>query len=164
MSEGDVIIGIPLQVHSNGFSLARKVLFDEAGLSIHDVPAGWSKSIGEVLLQPTRIYVDELLTLAKECDFHAAAHITGGGIPGNLIRVLPEDKRAVVNRNSWASLPIFDLLQSGELSEEDMLNTFNCGLGMMVVVAAEHQEQACEILGGTPVGQIEAGPREVIVQ
>ena len=166
VSTGDVIIGMPSSgVHSNGFSLARKVLFEDADLSISDIPSGWQSSIGDVLLQPTRIYVKELLALANACGFNAAAHITGGGIPGNLIRILPEGHRAVVQQGSWESLPIFDLLQSeGQLSQEDMLKTFNCGLGMMVVVSPEHQEEACQILGGVIVGHIEAGEREVIVK
>jgi len=163
---GDIIIGVPSSgVHSNGFSLVRKVLFQDAGLSLNHTPSGWDRTLVEELLTPTRIYVPEFLKLAEELDFHAAAHITGGGIPGNLIRILPESCRAVVDTATWQLPPVFQFLQStGNLSQDDMLNTFNCGLGMMVVVAAENELEACALLGGTRVGHIETGDQGVAIK
>jgi phosphoribosylformylglycinamidine cyclo-ligase len=163
---GDVLIGLPSSgLHSNGFSLVRKVLLEDSGHSLTDVPDGWSQSLGDVLLTPTRIYVEELLRLGKEVDFHAAAHITGGGLPGNIVRVLSDSVRAVVDLGSWQPPAVFQLLQElGGLTSQDMHSTFNCGLGMVVVVAAEDECDTIRLTGGFRVGQLESGKPEVILE
>jgi phosphoribosylformylglycinamidine cyclo-ligase len=163
---GNIIIGIPASgLHSNGYSLVRKVLFEDAQLPFDHTPAGWEKTLAEVLMTPTRIYIPEMQALMKTTGFHAAAHITGGGIPGNVIRVLPENCRAIIDGSTWEFPPVFKLLQkTGGLSTDDMLNTFNCGIGMMLVVNEQHVKETCQAVGGFPIGHIEAGTREVVVQ
>lgn len=138
---GDQLIGIRSSgPHSNGYSLIRKVV-SHSGASLEQDFQG--QPLGKVLLAPTRIYVKSLLQLMQTLPIHALAHITGGGITENLPRVLPEGLQANINRSAWEFPPIFQWLQSqGNISDQDMLTTFNCGIGMIVCVAAEHLAQA----------------------
>jgi phosphoribosylformylglycinamidine cyclo-ligase len=142
---GDVLLGLASSgPHSNGYSLIRKVIeVGEAdlGRDFH------GRSLGDVLLEPTRIYVKSLLALIAELPVSALAHITGGGIVENLPRVLPDDAKAVVHTGSWARPPVFDWLQrGGGIADGEMYRTFNCGVGMIVCVRAEHAEHALKIL------------------
>lgn len=142
---GDKLIGIASSgPHSNGYSLIRKIVA-KSGLSLQDIVNG--QTLGHTLLTPTRIYVKPLLNLLKLVDVHAMAHITGGGITENLPRVLPEDLRADINLSAWQFPEIFTWLQQqGNVTLADMLITFNCGIGMIVCVAAEDEALTLQIL------------------
>ena len=148
MKEGDVIIALPSSgVHSNGFSLVRKV-FDVENADIKSpVEALGGKSIGETLLTPTRIYVKPVLALLEKVHVRGISHITGGGFYENIPRSVPDGLCAEIDRASVKVLPIFDLIaERGGISERDMFNTFNMGVGMSIVVPADEQDEALEIL------------------
>ena len=134
---GDVLIGLGSSgVHSNGFSLVRRVIAASGLALTDDAPFAPGMSLGEALLAPTRIYVKPLLALHRAGLLKAAAHITGGGLPGNLPRVLPEGVAAEVVAGSWPVPPVFAwLARAGGVAEAEMLRVFNCGLGMVCVVA-----------------------------
>lgn len=157
---GDVLIGLPSSgPHSNGYSLIRKVL-ELSGASLDQELEG--RKLGEQLMTPTRIYVKPLLKLFAQRPVHALAHITGGGLPENLPRVLPENTKAVINAHSWVRPPIFSWLQQqGNIADSEMYRTFNCGIGMVLVVAANDAESVITMLtdeGESPIriGQIES--------
>ncbi len=148
MRAGDVIIALPSSgVHSNGFSLVRKV-FDVENSDIKSPVAELGgKSIGETLLTPTRIYVKPVLALLEKVNVKGISHITGGGFYENIPRSIPDGLGAVVERSAVKVLPIFDLIAKvGGISERDMFNTFNMGVGMSIVVAPEDVDTALEIL------------------
>ena len=148
IKEGDVIIALPSSgVHSNGFSLVRKV-FDVENSDIKKPVAELSgKSIGEALLEPTKIYVKPMLALFDEITVKAVSHITGGGFYENIPRSIPEGFGAKIKRAAVKVLPIFELIQkTGDIPERDMFNTYNMGVGMSVVVAKEDTDRALEIL------------------
>jgi phosphoribosylformylglycinamidine cyclo-ligase len=158
---GDVIIGLPSSgPHSNGYSLIRKVL-EHAKASLHDNLDG--SPIGNWLLEPTRIYVKPLLALLKTVRVHALAHITGGGITENLPRVLNPGCRAQIDLDAWKLPTIFQWLKlEGGVEEAEMLRTFNCGIGMIVIVAAKDETPVIETLRalGEPavvIGKVIAG-------
>lgn len=140
---GDIIVGLESSgLHSNGYSLARKIVFDQLGMKPTDRSVELDDPIGEILLTPTRIYVKPLLKLLKHFDLRALAHITGGGITENLPRVLPEGCQAKIRKGSWPVPPIFPFLQKyGKVSEEEMYCDFNMGIGMIAVVPY-HQAEA----------------------
>ena len=148
ITEGDVIIALPSSgVHSNGFSLVRKV-FDVENADIKaPVAALGGKSVGETLLTPTKIYVKPMLALFDEVQVKAVSHITGGGFYENIPRSLPKGFSAKIEKSAVKVLPIFELLaKTGNIPERDMFNTFNMGVGMSVVVAKEDADKALEIL------------------
>ena len=136
-SKNDVIIGINSSgVHSNGFSLARKVLFDEAGMKLDDYVDDLGKTLGEELLTPTRIYVKSILNVLRDFEIKAMVHITGGGFVDNIPRVLPARSRAVIDTGSWDVLPIFSMIQDlGKVEDDEMYRTFNMGIGMAIIVS-----------------------------
>lgn len=144
---GDVLLGLASSgLHSNGFSLVRKILESEK-----------SQLDPNVLLTPTKIYVKSILQLVKEIDVHAIAHITGGGLIENLPRVLPKNSRADIDFNSWKRSDIFDWLQRhGNIADNEMARTFNCGIGMVVCVAEKDANSAIKLLkkAGETVYQI----------
>ena len=158
---GDKLIGIASSgVHSNGYSLVR-TLFDlnsadaKKNLSEYDERLG--KTIGEALLTPTRIYVKPLLKLIDEVGINTVSHITGGGFVENVPRMLPDGLKAVIHKGTWEVLPIFDIMQEkGNIPEDDMYNTFNMGIGMIVAVDADKAEAAVKCL-------IEAGEKASII-
>ena len=161
---GDAILGLASSgLHSNGFSLARKVFENQL-----------SPELVAELLEPTRIYVKDCLALRDALDVHAFAHITGGGLPGNLPRVLPAEHRAVLRRGSWKVPAIFGRIQqAGNVTDQEMLSTFNLGVGMCAVVRKEDVAPALALLAsrGVPasqIGVIEVAPGlaepEVVVQ
>jgi len=134
---GHVIIGIASSgLHSNGFSLVRKIIFEELKLDVKDVVNEVStKPIGEVLLTPTRIYANTIAHLIKQFKIAGMVHITGGGFTDNIPRILPKACKAVIKRSAWPRLPIFNFLQKhGNISEEEMFRTFNCGIGMALIL------------------------------
>jgi phosphoribosylformylglycinamidine cyclo-ligase len=157
---GDAIIGLLSSgVHSNGFTLIRKILTDQ-GLAYSDI-FDERHTLGEELLTPTRIYVPEMAALQEAgVDVRGVAHITGGGIPGNLGRVLPEGVGARLEKSRWAVPAIFDkLAEWGGVTEGEMYDVYNMGLGMMVVVPGADREAALDVLGrdGVAVGECVAG-------
>ena len=148
VAEGDVIIALASTgVHSNGFSLVRKVFdIESADLGAYTEELG-GKNLGETLLTPTKIYVKSMLALMKEVDVKAVSHITGGGFYENIPRSLPKGLSAKIKKSDVRVLPIFSLIEKvGNIPERDMYNTFNMGVGMSVVVAKEDAEKAVEIL------------------
>lgn len=144
---GDAVIGIASSgVHSNGFSLVRKV-FNINDQKLKSFVPELGMSLGEVLLTPTRIYVKSVLDLISKVNVKGISHITGGGFYENIPRMLPDGISAKIKKGSWKVLPIFDLIQKeGGISEHDMYNTFNMGVGMAVVVDKADAEKAVEIL------------------
>ncbi len=140
---GDAVIGLASSgLHSNGFSLARRVLLEQAELSLDSSLDGMDNTLGETLLTPTRIYVKTILPLIKDFSIHGLAHITGGGITRNVPRVLPQGCRADIRKNTWPIPPIFSHIQKfGQVEEDEMYRVFNMGIGFVLVVSAE-QEQA----------------------
>jgi phosphoribosylformylglycinamidine cyclo-ligase len=145
---GSALIGLASSgLHSNGYSLVRRIVFEEQKLKIDSQVPDLPRSVGEELIEPTKIYVESLLNLRRDFYLDAMAHITGGGILENLPRVLPESCKAVVKRGSWDPLPIFKFLQdAGKLGEREMLRTFNSGLGMILVVPANQADSVKERL------------------
>ena len=169
ISEGDVIIALPSSgVHSNGFSLVRKV-FDVENANIKEPCADLGgKSIGETLLTPTKIYVKPMLALFEEIQVKGVSHITGGGFYENIPRTIPEGLSAKINRDSVRVLPIFDLIAKvGNIPERDMFNTFNMGVGMSVVVDKKDAQKALDILHAAGedayiIGEVVSGDEGVI--
>jgi len=133
---GDQLIGLGSSgLHSNGYSLARKVLFDRMGLKITDHVEGLARTVGEEMLVPTRIYVKTILRLLKEFHLHGLAHITGGGFTDNIPRIIPPGCKAVIRKNTWPVPRIFEVIrEGGNISEAEMLRTFNNGIGMVLAV------------------------------
>ncbi len=148
IKKGDVIIGIPSSgLHSNGYSLARKIVFDTLGLKPTDGVEGLEKSIGEELLAPTRIYVKAVRALLGKVTITAIAHITGGGLIDNIDRLLPEGLSARLDRRSWEAPPIFAFLQrAGSVDPTEMMRTFNNGIGLAVIVRERTADRALKIL------------------
>jgi len=136
VAAGDILIGIPSSgLHSNGYSLARKVLLQRGRLQIRQRIPELGRTLGEELLEPTRIYAKITRRLFNRFPIKGAAHITGGGITGNLPRVLPKGRRAVIERGSWPVPPVFDLIRKlGRVAQAEMDSTFNNGLGLILVV------------------------------
>ncbi|SCF46090.1 phosphoribosylformylglycinamidine cyclo-ligase [Micromonospora matsumotoense] len=158
---GDVVIAMRSSgLHSNGYSLVRHVLLGAGRMRLDVVidDFGRQRTLGEELLTPTKIYAQDCLKLITEAEVRSIAHVTGGGIPGNLVRVLPEHVDAVVNRATWKPQPIFDLIQSkGRIEDSDMESTFNMGVGMFAIVSAEDADRALATLAGRGVDAWQAG-------
>ncbi len=162
IEDGDVIIGIASSgPHSNGYSLIRKVLERSPDAEIDGLPAA------ERLLAPTRIYVKPVLALLEQVTVKGLAHITGGGITENIPRVLPEGLDAEIDTSTWEQGPVFDFLQQqGNIETAEMRRTFNCGVGMVVVVNAEDEAKTIALLGeqgesAWRIGQVATGSQEV---
>lgn len=165
ISAGDVLIGLASSgLHSNGYSLVRRIL------DVHQFPLEMKvsdeKSLGEVLIAPTRIYVKSMLSLFAQVQVHAAAHITGGGLIENLPRVLPPFTKAILNRGNWILPDIFTWIQkNSEISDMELLKTFNCGIGFVVCVASQEAEKALTVLKDAGeeamiIGHIESSQQE----
>ncbi|TCZ78445.1 phosphoribosylformylglycinamidine cyclo-ligase [Paenibacillus albiflavus] len=144
---GDVVLGLASSgVHSNGFSLVRRLLLEEKGYSLQDEIAELGDKLGNVLLAPTRIYVKQVLAILEQVQVKGLAHITGGGFIENIPRVLPQGVNVEIEYGSWPILPIFELMQrEGEISHRDMFTTFNMGIGMVMVVPADQADKAVQI-------------------
>ncbi len=167
VAPGDAVIGLASSgLHSNGYSLARKVLLEEDGMQLSSALPPPQRRLADELLEPTRIYVADILSLINRVQVKGLAHITGGGIPGNLPRCLPHGCRAVVSERAWKRQPIFDLIaERGGVSREEMFKTFNMGLGMIVILAPADVQAALKLLGerntaAWEVGRIERGEGE----
>lgn len=159
VSTGDILVALPSSgIHSNGYSLVRKLFFEKLGYSFESIVDG--KPLIDILMSPTRIYVKEFKALQDS--INALAHITGGGITENLPRVLPEGKQAVVEKSKIRTLGIFDLM--GEhVSEDEMYRTFNMGVGMVLVVSPENLYKVLANSDGYVIGEIQAGNRQVVM-
>jgi phosphoribosylformylglycinamidine cyclo-ligase len=167
--EGDVLVGIESNgLHTNGFSLARRIVTDRMGLGVQDRFPGDERNVGEVLLAVHRSYLDALLPVLGRV--RAMAHITGGGVPGNLNRALPATVDAVVDRSTWKVPNLFEQLQrSGDVALDEMYRAFNMGVGMVVIVDAAGAEAvvascAARGLGAWRLGHTVAGSGRVILQ
>jgi len=168
---GDKIIGLASSgLHSNGYSLARKVVFDKMGFKVTDRVDILSKSIGEELLTPTRIYVKTVLHMVKNFDIKGVAHITGGGLSENIPRVLPEGADAVLYPGRWNAHAIFYLIEKwGNIERDEMYRDFNMGIGMVMILPDEQVEDAFKELekcGEEPyiIGEITEGNRTVVYE
>lgn len=150
VAAGDVLIAMASSgLHSNGYSLARKVLLQDSGWKIDRVVPEFGRSVGEEMLEPTRIYALDCLALRDALgeDMHAFSHITGGGLAANIARVLPADRTAVLDRGTWTPPPVFDVIANiGGVPQTDMEVTFNMGVGMVAVVAAPAVDTAIAVL------------------
>jgi phosphoribosylformylglycinamidine cyclo-ligase len=147
---GNKLIGIASSgLHSNGYSLARKVLFDKMGLSVNEELPGLGRTVAEELLTPTRIYARTIMNLIRDFRINGIAHITGGGLLENVPRILPNGCKAVINKNSWVMKDIFLIIQSaGNIEEMEMFRTFNCGIGMVLAVPENEAEEVLIRLSG----------------
>lgn len=148
VAPGDVLIGIASSgVHSNGFSLVRKIIYDNHLNLNEKYKETGDKTLGEVLLTPTKIYVKPILEILKNTDVHGIAHITGGGFDENIPRILPEGCGVLINEGSWEILPIFNLLEKyGKVPHREMFNIFNMGIGMVLAVDADDVSTVIKIL------------------
>ena len=158
---GDVVIAMRSSgLHSNGYSLVRHVLLGAGRMRLDSMieEFGKQRTLGEELLTPTKIYAKDCLNLMKESEVHAFAHVTGGGIPGNLVRVLPDHVDAVVDRSTWRPQPIFELVRTkGRIEDTEMEATFNMGIGMLCVVTAEDGDRTLAFLAGRGIEAWQVG-------
>jgi phosphoribosylformylglycinamidine cyclo-ligase len=174
--KGDVILGLASSgLHSNGYALARNICFKKAELKMTDTLDELDGAVlGDVLLTPTRIYVRSIIKLLSQYKvkqvIHAMAHITGGGIPGNLPRALPQDCDAVIRKSSWPRQKIFTFLQEkGPVEEEEMFNVFNMGIGFMLIVAEDFADSIMRKLTRYNeqvynIGRITSGSGKVVLK
>ncbi len=168
-SSNDRLIGIASNgLHTNGFSLARRALFEVGGYSVRDQMPDGDETIGEALLRPHLCYYNQIYPLLSEFDgIYGLAHITGGGLYDNLPRVLPVDMQAKIIRRSWTPLPIFQLIQqAGDIPDVEMYRAFNMGIGMVMVVSAEQADTVVERLNAAgchaaEIGKLQPGPKDV---
>ena len=146
---GDAVIGLASTgVHSNGFSLVRKVLLEHSRLTVNSRLPELGASVGETVLAPTRIYAKQILALVREFDIKGIAHVTGGGMTNNLPRVLPAHCGALIRRGSWPVLPIFQVIQErGHVALDEMYRVFNMGIGLVLVTPAEQADQVIKRAG-----------------
>ncbi len=171
ITPGDVVIGLASSgIHSNGFSLVRKLLLEKSGYKLTDRLDVLDAVLGDVLLTPTKIYVKTIVSLMDKVTLKGLVHITGGGFIENIPRVLPDTVNVEIDYGAWPILPIFDLLQSkGGITNNDMFRTFNMGIGMVIVVSAEQAEETLKVaaeLGEEAyrIGQITEGTSVVTFQ
>ncbi|TQR15476.1 phosphoribosylformylglycinamidine cyclo-ligase [Psychrobacillus soli] len=149
IAEGDVLVGIASSgVHSNGYSLVRKIVFEQQGYNTNTIVEGYESlgEIGKALLTPTKIYAKPVMEMHNELAIHGMAHVTGGGFYENLPRMMPEGLAVEVDLGSWEVLPVFNLLkEKGELTDRDLYNVFNMGIGFVLALSAEEAEKAIAI-------------------
>ncbi|MEI6149049.1 MAG: phosphoribosylformylglycinamidine cyclo-ligase, partial [bacterium] len=165
---GDVVIGLPSSgLHTNGYSLARKVILETAGLKVTDILPGTGKKVGEVLLAVHKSYLKPVTALMLQVTIRGMAHITGGGFPDNIPRVLPDGVDVMIDRSSWRLPPVFEFIQrEGRVDREEMYRVFNMGIGMVIMVRGKDADDAMAALrqgGSKPVivGRVEKGNRKV---
>ena len=176
---GDAVIGLTSSgLHSNGYSLARKALFDVAGMSVEQRVPELGRTLGEELLEPTRIYSRALCSVFRAYRRkrvpHAVANITGGGLPGNVVRVLPERCVVRIRKDSWSTPPIFDLIQRvGQIEEKEMYRVFNMGVGMVVIAPPYYADAVLRRLARQGkksgfkacfIGEVAGGERGVVIE
>lgn len=168
---GDAVIGLASTgVHSNGFSLVRRLLLEQKGYKLDDRIEGLNGTLGQVLLTPTRIYVKSVLALLKQVEVKGMAHITGGGFLENIPRCLPDGASVEIDYGSWPIPPVFSLMQrEGSISNNDMFRTFNMGIGMVLIVPEKEAEEALALAGGLGeqayrLGRVIVGEKSVVVK
>jgi len=156
---GDLVLALKSSgLHSNGYTLARHVLLGPAGWALDALVPDLGRTLGEELLTPTRIYARDCLALADAVEVHAFAHVTGGGLAGNLSRVLPPTADALIDRSTWSPQPAFDLIaQIGGVEQAEMERTFNMGVGMLAVLPSSAAEPALALLADRAVPAWVAG-------
>ncbi|MBO8125950.1 MAG: phosphoribosylformylglycinamidine cyclo-ligase [Firmicutes bacterium] len=139
IAPGDVLLGLPSSgLHSNGYSLARKICFELNDWTLDWIPPGFTEPLGELLLEPTKIYVKAIQGVLQEVEVKGIAHITGGGLPENVARIIPQGLTAVIETGKWPVPPVFDLLkEAGRVSKEEMYSAFNMGIGLVLVISPE---------------------------
>ncbi|MGS0765360.1 phosphoribosylformylglycinamidine cyclo-ligase [Syntrophomonas curvata] len=171
IEDGDLLIGLPSSgLHSNGYSLARKVLLEEAGLKADSFVRQLDKNLGEVLLAPTRIYVKTVLALLEEVEARGMAHITGGGLGENLARILPAGLGAVIDSTAIETPAIFSLIaELGQVPRGEMFRTFNMGIGFVLAVAPHHCDKALKCLHSKGeksivIGRVSRDPEGVVIK
>ncbi len=167
--KGDTLIGLASSgLHSNGFSLARKIFFEKGGLTVADRPPGLTRSLGDTLLTPTIIYARTILKIIQKVSVKGIAHITGGGITGNLPRILPKGYAARIDRGQWNVPPIFKVMQRhGNLDETEMYADFNMGVGMILIVREKELKAALSHLKrlrqeAYVIGEVIRGDQKVV--
>jgi phosphoribosylformylglycinamidine cyclo-ligase len=165
---GDVVLGLASSgLHSNGYSLVRRIVFDVMKLRVTDALPGTGRLVADELLTPTRIYARSIQTLLETVEVRGMAHVTGGGVTGNIPRVLPQGCRARLVRSSWSPPAVFETLrQAGRVEDAEMFRTFNMGIGYVVIVPSGDADTAARILRGTGenvtrIGEIVTGERGV---
>ena len=165
---GDAVIGLASTgLHSNGYSLARRILLEGHPAVFGESLPGLNETVGELLLRPTRIYVKTILKLIESCELHAVAHITGGGMTENIPRVLPQGCRVMINRHAWSEPPIFELIRTrGAVEADEMARVFNLGIGLVVVVPAGQAQKTMKVAEecgerAFHIGVVEKGERAV---
>lgn len=168
LEPGDAVIGIASNgLHTNGFSLARRALFEIGGLSVRDAVPGLDATIGEELLRPHRSYLSSVYPLLQDGGVLAVAHITGGGLYDNIPRVIPSDVQVVIDRRSWTPLPIFKLIQeTGGISDTEMYRAFNMGIGMVLMTNRDAAPGVVQRLNqsgeaAAVIGYLQTGSRDV---
>jgi len=171
INPGDILIGLPSSgIHSNGYSLVRKVLLEKGGLRLDEKIEELGETLGKVLLTPTRIYVKPVLSLLSQVEVKGMAHITGGGILENLQRILPEGVTAEIESEAINTPPIFNLVaRLGSVKKEEMYRTFNMGIGFIIAVSSEQLDKALNHLRDKGeqcivIGRIKRGERKVIIK
>ncbi|ABR47143.1 phosphoribosylformylglycinamidine cyclo-ligase [Alkaliphilus metalliredigens QYMF] len=170
ISQGDIMIGISSSgVHSNGFSLVRKLFFEDKQYSVDQYVDGLGETLGEALLRPTKIYVKPILEVLQQEKIKGMVHVTGGGFYENIPRILPEGIDANVHLDTWQAPPIFQFIQQeGQIEQDEMFSTFNMGIGMIVVVersAGEKVVQLLQELGeeASIIGEMVRGSKQVVL-
>ena len=162
IQEGDLVIGLSSNgIHTNGFSLVRKVLLESKRFTLNQMIPELGDTLGTELLKPHRLYMKEVVECLKTGHVRGMAHITGGGIPGNIVRILPKNVDAVLRGRVWKMPAIFALVErEGSVSENEMLKTFNLGIGFVIIVAAKGREQILKALDSTRNAETKTGGRD----
>ena len=164
INSGDIILGLPSSgLHTNGYSLARKIFFDSGNYDINDTPKGLTSSIGLTLLEPHINYTKHIFTLLdNNVNIKGMAHITGGGLIENIPRILPKHCKATVNKEAWAVPSIFTVMQSiGNIEESEMFRTFNMGIGIIIIISSDEVNKVQQLINVYQIGEIETGERGV---
>lgn len=171
IKEGDVVLGLPSSgLHSNGYSLARKVMFEKAGYKPEDKVELLGATVGEAMLKPTRIYVKTVLGMLEKAEVKGMAHITGGGFLENIPRVLPDDVDVIIEEGSWPVPPIFSLIESiGNIEKKEMYRTFNMGIGYVIITDQANAMKICDYMSEIKeevylIGMVVSGDKKVIVK
>ena len=171
IKEGDVVLGLPSSgLHSNGYSLARKVMFEKAGYKPEDKVELLGTTVGEAMLKPTRIYVKTVLGMLEKAEVKGMAHITGGGFLENIPRVLPDDVDVIIEEGAWPVPPIFSLIESiGNIEKKEMYRTFNMGIGYVIITDQANALKICDYMSEIKeevylIGMVVSGDKKVIVK
>ena len=164
ISPGDVVLGLPSSgLHTNGYSLARKIFFDIGNYDVKDRPSGLASSVGLTLLEPHINYTNDIFTLLDQgVNVKGLAHITGGGLLENIPRILPKNCEAKIKLGTWDILPVFNAMQSiGNIEQNEMFRTFNMGIGMIIIVSKNEVAMVEDLIRVKEIGEIEEGKRGV---